>query len=131
MLHKVFNFFVYLELFNKDYNMQNIVVKVYGFLRPCSAECFGLLRSSLRVMGSEADEVLNLQGELLNVAYEGAYFPVEDFLAALAPFLEAASIGKVDYLDMEAWRITRYNFENGFITSSSNDLNNALAYSGH
>lgn len=111
--------------------MQNIRVKVYGFLRPCAQEGLDALRAALRLLGDEADEALALEGELLNVTYEGAFFPVEDFMAALAPLLQEASKGKLDYLDMEEWKITRYSFDNGFITQNVRDLNSVLDYSGH
>lgn len=111
--------------------MQTVRVKVYGFLRPCPPEYLPQLRASLRLLGDAADGVLELGGELLNIAYEGAFFPLDDFMAALSPLLRPESLGKVDYLDIEAWEITRLNFENGFVTRATRDLNSALAHSGH
>lgn len=111
--------------------MRNRIVKVYGHLRPCLPEWLGPMQGSLGILGEEADGVLHISGELLNISYEGVYFPIEDFLQALAPLLDSASQGKVDYMDMDAWRLTRYSFDNGFITKSERDLNSVLDYSGH
>lgn len=111
--------------------MKTAMTKVYGYLRPCPQKALAPLFEALRLMGDEAAETLVLQGELLNIGYEGVFFPVEDFLQALAPFLDKNSTGKLDYIDMEAWQLTRYNFENGFITSASRSLNSVLDHSGH
>lgn len=111
--------------------MQRDIVKVYGYLTPCEPDWLPGLKKALRFLGEEADGALCFSGGLLNISYEGVYFPLEEFLEVLAPLLTAQSRGKLDYIDMEAWRLTRYNFENGFITSSARDLNDVLAYSGH
>lgn len=111
--------------------MQNILVKIYGYLKPCKEQWLPALESSLYLLGAEAEGVLRLEGSMLQLSYEGIYFPLEDFLRAAAPLLGAESEGKIDYLDLEAWELTRYRFENGFITSAKSDLNNVLAFSGH
>lgn len=111
--------------------MKTAMVKVYGYLRPCPQSAMPQLLAALRLMGGEAADALTLEGDLLNVGYEGVFFPVEDFLQALAPLLDTASAGKLDYMDMEAWTLTRYSFENGFITSASRPLNHVLDHSGH
>lgn len=111
--------------------MNNLMVKVYGFLRPCNESCLASLGSALCLLGDAAEDVLSLQGDLLNISFEGTFFPIDDFLEALAPCLNSASEGKVDYIDMEAWVLHRHRFEAGKIISSKGDLNNILAYSGH
>lgn len=83
------------------------------------------------MVGEESEGILSLAGNLLNIAYEGCYFPVEEFLAALKPELEAASQGKLDYIDMEKWTLTRYTFNGGLVTFSTRGLNDVLAHSGH
>lgn len=111
--------------------MNNIIVKVYGYLRPCSENELPPLCAALRVLGEAGPETLRLSGDLLNISYEGTYFPIEDFLSALSPLLSADRKGKIDYIDMEGWTLTRYSFENGFITTAKGDLNNVLSFSGH
>lgn len=111
--------------------MRNILVKVYGYLKPCDSSCLPSLESALYLLGAEAEGVLKLEGGMLQLSYEGVYFPLEDFLRAVSPLLSAQSEGKIDYLDLEAWELTRYRFENGFVTSAKSDLNNVLAFSGH
>lgn len=111
--------------------MREVMTKVYGFLRPCGPQELQKLREALKLMGDEAEGVLNLDGEIMNLGYEGCYFPLEDFLEALKPLLNQSSQGKVDYIDMEGWTLARYSIVDGLIIKSSRGLNDALSFSGH
>lgn len=111
--------------------MQSTILKIYGYLQPCAEDDLAALESALRLLGEAAPEVLRLDGDLLNISYEGVFFPIEDFLEALLPLLDTGIHGKIDYIDMEEWTLTRYSFENGFITSSKRGLNDVLDFSGH
>lgn len=72
-----------------------------------------------------------LEGDTLRISWEGLYFPLEDVLSALAATLGSGSAGKLDYLDLEEWTLTRYvPGTNGF-QASKRDLNQVLDYSGH
>lgn len=100
------------------------LVKVYGNLWPVGRKC---LQAVQAVCGDAAE----LEGDLLRISFEGIWFPLEDLLDALAVWLRPDCQGKLDYLDLEAWRMTRYRFVQGKIQSSSRSLNDVLAYSGH
>ena len=72
-----------------------------------------------------------LEGDTLRISWEGLYFPLEDVLSALAATLGSGSEGKLDYIDLEEWTLTRYvPGTNGF-QASKRDLNQVLDYSGH
>lgn len=111
--------------------MTPVMVKVYGYLRPVSPEQVKILQESLASMGGEADDILQLGGTLVNISYEGVFFPIDDFLDAATPLVQSGAIGKVDYIDMEGWSLTRYSFDDGKITKAQRDLNSVMAYSGH
>ena len=84
------------------------------------------------VMGQEEDEpALVREGDMARISFEGLYFPVEDVVQALREHLTPTMQGKLDYLDLEDWRLTRYQLEAGEVHPSSAPLNNVLAFSGH
>ncbi len=91
--------------------------------------CLSALMPPCDVTG--ADELLSLTNDLLRVSFEGMYFPIDELMSALMPFLHSESQGKIDYIDMEAWRLTRYTIQGQHIDSSCVCLNTVLDYSGH
>lgn len=103
---------------------RNILVKVYGNIYPAGSD---MLRSLQALCG----EAVELEGDLLRLSFEGIWFPLEDVLEALRSRLTPACQGKLDYLDLEAWTLTRHIFTGTEITISSAPLNNVLDYSGH
>lgn len=107
--------------------------KVYGHVYPCGDTLYGaLIQAVSGVMGQEEDEpVLVREGDMARISFEGVYFPVEDVVQALREELTPAVQGKLDYLDLENWRLTRYRLEAGEVRQSSAPLNNVLAFSGH
>ncbi len=111
--------------------MRPVLVKVYGFLRPVSRNELAELREALALVDAEAGEVLTLNGELMNISYEGTFFPLDDFLLAAAPMAQRGCHGKIDYLDLEAWKLRRYICENGSFQGKERDLNSVMEYSGH
>lgn len=102
----------------------NILVKVYGNLYPADSNVFKAVQA---VCGEAAE----LDGDLLRLSFEGVWFPLEDMLTAIRPHLNASCRGKVDYLDLEAWTLTRHTIIGKEITVACAPLNNVLAYSGH
>ena len=68
---------------------------------------------------------------MLNIAFEGALFPLDDIVEALIPCLNEASSGKIDLCDMENWTLTRASFTGREVRLSTAGLNDVLAYSGH
>ena len=67
---------------------------------------------------------------MLRISFEGLYFPEEDVVATLEQHLKPSQVGKLDILDLDAWRMRRYVIGQGTITSRANSLNNVLDYSG-
>lgn len=76
-------------------------------------------------------ECAELEGDILCIGFEGAFFPLDDVLDALRPLLCAESSDKIDLIDVEAWTLTRAAFSGTEITVKTVGLNHVLAYSGH
>ncbi len=74
---------------------------------------------------------VELDDTRIAIAFEGIYFPTEEVIAVLAATLAQDAEGKLDQLDIEAWTLTRYNWQNGTFHSSTRSLNHVLAHSGH
>lgn len=107
-----------------------MLVKVYGHVWPAGSAMLDALGAVLAPQ-ADAAEVLELDGDLLRLSFEGIYFPLEEVLEALVPHLGADSRGKIDYLDLDAWTLTRHSIAEGGVACSSASLNNVLDYSGH
>ncbi|WP_165075076.1 MULTISPECIES: hypothetical protein [unclassified Desulfovibrio] len=111
---------------------QPVLLKVYGNLFPAEeADREALAQACAgRVPAGDGEAVLR-EGDLVRISFEGLYFPVEDVLEAIAARLRPAQQGKLDVLDLEAWRLTRHLFAEGRFTSRTAPLNNVLDFSGH
>lgn len=110
------------------------LLKVYGHIYPADEDLRAALAEACADALPDGDSgvpLLEFAGDMIRISFEGAYFPVEDVLRAVEPHLTPARKGKLDVLDMEAWRLTRHAFEAGRIVSRSAPLNHVLAYSGH
>ena len=111
---------------------QPVLLKVYGNLFPAQEadrEALALACAD-RVPAGDGEAVM-LEGDLVRISFEGLYFPVDEVLEAFATRLKPAQQGKLDVLDLEAWRLTRHLFAEGRITSRTAPLNNVLDFSGH
>lgn len=109
---------------------QPILLKVYGGLRPVSAALHAAISEiAFAAMPSEASILLD--GEWLEISFEGIYFPVDELIMAI----ETAEItnlnGKIDVLDIENWQLRRFLIVDSRIEMRATSLNNVLAYSGH
>lgn len=104
--------------------MEHIIIKVYGHVSPASQAMFDALAPL-------APEHVVLEGTLLRISFEGLYFMMDDFMDALKPHLGKGCEGKIDYIDMDEWTLTRYRITDGLVTTSSAGLNQVMAYSGH
>ncbi len=109
------------------------LLKVYGHVYPVSSAFYDDLAHACADALPDADDipVLEKDGDMARISFEGMYFPVNEVLEALARYLGPEHKGKLDVLDMGGWRLTRHVFEEGRINSSSAPLNNVLDYSGH
>lgn len=103
--------------------------KAYGHLTPAGEAAVAAVNA---VMADWAlPPCASLHGEVLDIAFEGVVFPLDEIAEALAPWLTPASSGKIDLCDMEAWTLTRLSFSGTATRLSTADLNTVLAYSGH
>ena len=109
------------------------LLKVYGHIYPVDEPLYAALEHACAdAMPDENDlPVLELDGDMARISFEGTYFPLDDVLAALTAHLRAEHLGKLDVLDLEGWRLTRHTFAQGQIDVHSAPLNNVLDYSGH
>ena len=78
----------------------------------------------------------------LTIAFEGVYFPIDDFMQVFEGENSLASLniqndnllllsGKIDYIDLESWSLSRTVFANGVSKKSQASLNHVLDYSGN
>lgn len=104
--------------------------KAWGHLFPADTAALRAVNSALEAWGLPPAADLDDAG-VLNIAFEGTTFPLDDVIDALRPRLSAASAGKIDLCDMENWTLTRASFTGKEVRLSTADLNNVLAYSGH
>lgn len=78
------------------------LLKVYGHIYPVSEAFFSdLTRACADALADDANEpVLAREGDLARFSLEGAYFPVEEVLAAVTRHLRPEHKGKLDVLDL-------------------------------
>lgn len=112
---------------------QSPLCKVYGHVYPLSDALYAALEAAMTgCMGQESDEAaLVREGDMARVSFEGIHFPEDEVVAALRAHLRPDMQGKLDCLDLENWRLTRYRFEAGEVRASAAPLNHVLDFSGH
>ena len=114
--------------------MMQVLQKAYAALAPAGPELAERLCSAVAdaqragfCPGAEPEDIIALQGDTLFISYEGMAFPLEDVVAALeGPKLT----GKLDFLDLEAWTLTRHLWKEGRLTVRKGDLNAAMESNG-
>lgn len=104
--------------------MGSVLVKAYGSLYPADEAALAAVSAVLADWYIQGG--VELAGDLLRVSHEGAYFPAEDVVAALRPFLTGASDGKLDFIDLEAWTLRRFFFRHGRVSERTASLDHAL-----
>lgn len=109
------------------------LLKVYGHVFPVNDALYEDLAHACADALPDADDipVLERDGDMARISFEGVYFPEDEVLEALVRHLGPEHKGKLDVLDMEGWRLTRHVLAEGSVHSSSAPLNNVLDYSGH
>lgn len=106
------------------------LVKVYGNISPADAALANALTKAVApALPAPDDAIVTLTGDLLCLSFEGLYFPLDDALAALRQHLAPQHAGKIDYIDMDTWTLTRHTIENGALHVRSAPLNSVLEYS--
>ena len=113
--------------------MRQPPLKVYGHVYPIDDAFYAALAEACADAMPDTDDlpVLERDGDMARISFEGAYFPVEEALAAIRAHLRQEHQGKLDVLDLDGWRLHRHTFAQGGIESHSAPLNNVLDYSGH
>ncbi len=110
---------------------QQILIKVYGDVTAVPSAILHELQpffASCEVM--ELSEMLVYNADSLQMAFEGVYFDIESVLLIIQKHITPQSTGRIDYIDLEAWNMTRYRIEGKQISSNSVGLNNVLDYAG-
>ncbi|MFV0423495.1 hypothetical protein [Oleidesulfovibrio sp.] len=110
--------------------MEHILIKVYGNLRPVTASFAEQLQAE-QPEKEDGTEALELDGDMLLFSFEGMYYPIDEVVDIVKAGLTAAMEGKIDYIDMDEWTLTRYTISKGTITHATRSLNHVMAYSGH
>lgn len=114
----------------------DILVKVYGNLYPVTPATFAAVQEVCRagcLYDPGEDPPVELCGDLLRISYEGIFFPLDDLLeclSALLPHFSPLVQGKIDYLDMEAWTLTRHSIQGNTLRVTSAPLNHVLDHAG-
>lgn len=115
----------------REISMEHILCKVYAAFSPVTTKELGEMEKAGESAIGSGDPWLLAEGDLLRISFEGAYFPLEEILEVLKGVLSAEATGKLDYLDMENWTLTRYVYAGGVFSHSERSLNHVMAYSGH
>lgn len=105
------------------------LLKVYGHLCPADAALAKALdRATSTALPSPEDALITHKNTLICLSFEGVYFPLEESLDALRQHLSPALNGKIDYIDLDAWTLTRHSIINGIVHIRSAPLNAVLEY---
>lgn len=118
---------------------QPVLIKLYGNLSPVLVNLANeLIACAAGAMGETTpSEIIDYDGTLLRISFEGIYFPVEEVIALIEEYRkrplaqEEIPCGKLDELDLENWMLKRYLIEKERIIIKKSPLNNVLDYSGH
>ncbi len=108
---------------------EHIIIKVYGHIWPCNQSLMeGLI--PLMPTDNQDEETISFEKDLLRISYEGMYFPLDEVLQKLQGFLQANSLGKIDYIDLEEWTLNRHEIKGKQIIAKKTSLNQVLDFSG-
>lgn len=109
---------------------QPVLIKVYGNLFPADEAILQALLPIASLASPQESAPIILEGDLLLISFEGVYFPLEDLVECLKGLLKSGMEGKIDFLDIENWKMTRYLIGDGKISHNSVGLNHVMDYSG-
>ncbi len=111
---------------------QEILIKVYGHIWPISQDIVEALRAHFPSSDHmEDEEMLVYEKDMLRLAFEGIYIDMEEILPIVQRFLQSQSQGKIDYIDLEAWTLTRHTIKEGLMVASSASLNAVMDYAAN
>lgn len=115
-----------------------ILVKVYGHVWPADASFAAALAQACSTALTHDGQgcadgdlpVCEQDGDMVRLSFEGLYFPLDEVLDVLRSGIGQEQQGKLDFLDLENWRLVRHLIGNGKLEVSSRSLNQVLEYSG-
>ncbi len=108
---------------------QEVLIKVYGHVWPISQDIVQALRPHFPSSDHMDDEeMLVYEKDMLRMAFEGIYIDMEEILPIVQSFLQNQSQGKIDYIDLEAWTLTRHSIKQGLMVTNSASLNAVMDY---
>lgn len=111
--------------------------KAHGYVFPADADLKQAIDTALESWN--ISECTLLEGEIFNLDFEGVFFPLDDVIKALQPYLhdqnslsacQPKRSGKIDVFDLEKWTLTRALITGTTIHVSTVGLNHVLDYSG-
>lgn len=108
--------------------MEHVLIKVYGSISNASPELFAAAQEVVQEVDEDAVE---LDDTFFTITFEGIYFMIDEFIEAIKPHLTQESSGRIDYIDVDEWTLTRFWIEGGFITQNTAGLNHVMDHSGH
>ena len=115
--------------------MRKPCAKVFAAFFPAGAESLTGMEKLYGEALGEDPPWASLEGDLLRLSWEGVYFPLEEALDVLARTLPGEAEGKLDYIDLDSWALTRHILLPGpgaeRFSQSTRSLNHVLDYSGH
>ena len=88
--------------------MKQFIAKVYAGFSPAHETCRLAVEDAGKTALGTDIPWLFLKGDILQIAWEGVYFPLDEVLQALNTCLPPEAEGKIDFLDMEGWTLTRH-----------------------
>lgn len=110
---------------------QPTLLKVYASLERAPFELFEEAKKICQQACPAENARASMDGNTLLISFEGIWFPHDEILEMIERRLTPDQKGKMDILDLEEWKMTRYVFQDGGIKEKASPLNNVLDYSGH
>ncbi|OBQ50294.1 hypothetical protein [Halodesulfovibrio spirochaetisodalis] len=108
--------------------MEHILIKVYGSISNASPE---LYQAALSFIEEQDEDAVELDGTFFTISFEGIYFMIDEFMDAIKPHLTKECSGRIDYIDVDEWSLTRFWIEGGLVTHNTANLNHVMDHSGH
>ncbi len=110
---------------------QPVLIKVYAAFSPVDEKGAKAVEAACSsALAGEGELSCSSLGDLLRVSFEGVYFPVDEVAEVLEGLCARGAVGKMDVLDLEEWRLTRYQGAGGRQVKRSAPLTNVLDFSG-
>ena len=108
--------------------MEHILIKVYGSISNATPALYEAAKDAVAELDEDAVE---LDGTFFTITFEGIYFMIDEFMDAIKPHLTKESSGRIDYIDVDEWTLTRFWIEGGLVTHNTAGLNHVMDHSGH